>query len=164
MIVLEVILPDRPGSLIELIKPISENGGNIHGIIHFHDKKKDNLIPVHITFELKEELLQTNLAKIKSNLEYKGIKISKLTQEIPQQEIKIILWGHVFETDIVDTVKRISKVGARVSEIQAKLLDPLDESSVLLNIVIPISINRETIFNIIQEICREKNLMLFKSQ
>lgn len=164
MIVLEAVLPDRPGSLIELIKPISENGGNIYGIIHDHDKKKDNLIPVQVTFELKEELLQTNLAKIKSNLEHKGIKISKITQEKPQQQIKIILWGHVFETDIVDTVKRISKVGARVSEIQAKLLDPSDESSVLLNIIIPISINRETIFKIIQEICSEKNLMLFKSQ
>jgi len=164
LIVLKAILPDRPGSLIELIKPISENGGNIYGIIHDHDKKKDNLIPVQVTFELIEEFLQTNLAKIKSNLEHKGIKISKITQEIPQQQIKIILWGHVFETDIVDTVKRISKVGARVSEIQAKLLDPSDESSVLLNIVIPISINQETIFKIIQEICSEKNLMLFKSQ
>ena len=39
MIQLEVKLPDQPGSLVELIKPISDNGGNIFGILHHHDKK-----------------------------------------------------------------------------------------------------------------------------
>jgi len=32
MINLEVKIPDTPGSLIELIKPISKNGGNIYGL------------------------------------------------------------------------------------------------------------------------------------
>lgn len=32
MIILEVKLPDIPGSLNELIKPISENSGNIYGL------------------------------------------------------------------------------------------------------------------------------------
>ena len=53
MINLEVKLPDTPGSLIELIKPISKNGGNIYGIMHFHDRKVNNMIPVNINFELK---------------------------------------------------------------------------------------------------------------
>ncbi|TFF97539.1 MAG: amino acid-binding protein, partial [Promethearchaeota archaeon] len=41
-----VRLPDTPGSLIELIKPISDNGGNIFGILHYHDKKINNKITV----------------------------------------------------------------------------------------------------------------------
>ena len=117
MIVLEAVLPDTPGNFMELINPIAENGDNIYGIIHNHDKKKNNLIPVQVTFELNEELLETNLDKIKTILEKKGIKISKLTRELEQQKIKIILWGHFFETDIVDTIKRVSEKGARISEI-----------------------------------------------
>ncbi len=164
MIILEALLKDQPGSLIEFLKPISENGGNIFGIIHDHNKKKNNLIPVHVTFELHEELLKTNLPKIREALEEKGIKISKLTQELAQQEMKVILWGHVFESDIVNTVKRIAEKGARVSEIRAKLLEVKDESSALLTIELPVSIDKETILDTIQQICKEKNLLLFKSE
>jgi len=164
LIILEALLKDQPGSLIEFLKPISENGGNIFGIIHDHNKKKNNLIPVHVTFELHEELLKTNLPKIREALEEKGIKISKLTQELAQQEMKVILWGHVFESDIVNTVKRIAEKGARVSEIRAKLLEVKDESSALLTIELPVSIDKETILDTIQQICKEKNLLLFKSE
>ena len=164
MIILEALLKDQPGSLIEFLKPISDNGGNIFGIIHDHNKKKNNLIPVHVTFELHEELLKTNLPKIREALEEKGIKISKLTQELAQQEMKVILWGHVFESDIVNTVKRIAEKGARVSEIRAKLLEVKDESSALLTIELPVSIDKETILDTIQQICKEKNLLLFKSE
>ena len=67
MINLEVKLPDTPGNLIELIKPISENGGNIFGILHHHDKKVGNMIPVTVTFELNDEVLEKNLTGIKFN-------------------------------------------------------------------------------------------------
>jgi ACT domain-containing protein len=164
LIILEALLKDQPGSLIEFLKPISENGGNIFGIIHDHNKKKNNLIPVHVTFELHEELLKTNLSKIREALEKKGIKISKLTRELAQQEMKVILWGHVFESDIVNTVKRIAEKGARVSEIRAKLLEVKDESSALLTIELPVSIDKKTILDTIQQICKEKNLLLFKSE
>ena len=164
MIILEALLKDQPGSLIELIRPISEYGGNIFGIIHDHNKKENNLIPVHVTFELNEELLETSLQKIRKALEENGIKISTLTQELAIQEIKVILWGHVFESDIVNTVKRIAEKGARVSEIRAKLLEVKDESSVLLKIELPLSISKEIILQTVQKICEEKKLLLFKSE
>ena len=36
MIYLEVKLPDIPGSLIELIKPVSQNGGELLKSRHMH--------------------------------------------------------------------------------------------------------------------------------
>ena len=65
MIYLEVKLPDIPGSLIELIRPVSQHGGNIYGVLHHHDKKINNMIPVDIWFELSEELIQISLKNIK---------------------------------------------------------------------------------------------------
>lgn len=164
LIILEALLKDQPGSLIEFLKPISDNGGNIFGIIHDHNKKKNNLIPVHVTFGLNEELMQSSLPKIRKSLEDNGIKISKLTQELAHQEIKVILWGHVFESGIIDTIKRINANGARVSEIRAKFLEVKDESSVLFSIELPISIKKETILETLHDICKEKNLLLFKSE
>ena len=67
MINLEVKLPDTPGNLVELIKPISNNGGNIFGILHHHDKIINNLIPVSVSFELSEELTDIGLKNIKKD-------------------------------------------------------------------------------------------------
>ena len=69
MIYLEAKLPDVPGSLIELIKPISQNGGNIHGVLHHHDKKLNNMIPVDIWFDLSEESIEKSLENIKNDFE-----------------------------------------------------------------------------------------------
>ena len=78
MIYLEVKLPDIPGSLIELIRPVSQFGGNIYGVLHHHDKKMNNMIPVDIWFELSEELIEISLENIKKDLIEKNIKLIKI--------------------------------------------------------------------------------------
>ena len=65
MIELEVRIPDSPGALIKLIKPISENSGNIHGILHSHKDKINGNIPVLIRFEFLTKEKKANLEKIK---------------------------------------------------------------------------------------------------
>ena len=103
---IRALLPDTPGSLVELIKPISENGGNIFGILHFHDKKVNNMIPVNITFELHKDLIDTNLKKIQEILREKNIQIEKITFGDEKKHVTVILTGHVFDTDVVDTIHR----------------------------------------------------------
>ena len=82
MINLEVKIPDTPGSLIELIKPISNNGGNVYGILHFHDRKTNNMIPVNISFELSESIQEVSLKKIKSELKERNIQIENIAYGI----------------------------------------------------------------------------------
>ena len=51
----EVLLEDKPGTLINLLTPISVNGCNIHGIYHGQKREDDNRIPVFVKFEVADK-------------------------------------------------------------------------------------------------------------
>ena len=80
MITLECLIPDYPGSLIEFIKPISDNQGNIFGILHYHDKKRNNMIPVSVSFDLPQELMESSLDKIQKELRNKTYITSSVNE------------------------------------------------------------------------------------
>jgi len=163
MINLEVKIPDTPGSLIELIKPISTYGGNIFGIFHHHDKKINNMIPVNITFELSEELLDTGLEKIKTTLRQKNIEIINVTKGIERKQLVVILTGHVFDTDVLDTIKRLAKSNIKVSELEAKFTEIEDISNVKFKLEIPESTTEEKVIEELNKICEDKNLSLIRA-
>lgn len=163
MINLEVKIPDRPGSLIELIKPISESGGNIYGILHYHDKKINNLIPVDISFELAKEVLDSGIQKIKQILKEKGIQIEKITFGIDKKDVTVILTGHVFDTDVMDTIKRLASQQIFVSELQAKFTDLDQVSNVKMKLNVPESMSRTDAIKELYNICNEKNLFIITS-
>jgi ACT domain-containing protein len=162
LINIECKLPDSPGSLIELIKPISNNSGNIYGILHYHDKKINNMIPVSINFELPKELMEQSLEKIQIELEEKGIEIVNITLGVEQRNLIVILSGHVFDTDVVDTIKRLASKNIKVSELQAKFTDVSEISNVKLKIKYPESMTEKIIIRELQEICKEKGLTLLR--
>jgi ACT domain-containing protein len=164
MIFLECLIPDHPGSLVELIKPISNNHGNIYGILHFHDRKKENMIPVSVNFEIPEELLEASLENLKMELNEKNIHIEKLTMgEKTRQDLVVILTGHVFDTDIVDTIKRLASKNIKVPELQAKFTEISEVSNVKLKLVYPESMTEHDLIQEIASICKEKNLFLIRS-
>lgn len=163
MINLEVKIPDTPGSLIELIKPISTYGGNIFGIFHHHDKKINNMIPLNITFELSEELLDTGLEKIKTTLRQKNIEIINVTKGIERKQLVVILTGHVFDTDVLDTIKRLAKSNIKVSELEAKFTEIEDISNVKFKLEIPESTTEEKVIEELNKICEDKNLSLIRA-
>ena len=163
MINLEVKLPDSPGSLIELIKPISSNGGNIFGILHHHDKKINNMIPVSVNFELTEKLVELGLKKIRKELTEKNILIDKITFGAEKRYLTFILTGHVFDTDVLDTIKRLASKKIKVSELQAKFTDLEDISTVKFKVEFPESMTKVELINEFEKICEEKNLFLIKT-
>jgi ACT domain-containing protein len=163
MINLEVKLPDTPGSLIELIRPISKNGGNIYGILHYHDRKINNMIPVNITFELSEEIQEVSIQNIKRELKEKNIQIENINYGIEKKLITIILTGHVFDTDVMDTIKRLASKNINVLELQAKFTELEEESNVKLRIEFPEHMNKNELNNELRKICEEKNLFLITS-
>jgi ACT domain-containing protein len=163
MIYLEVKLPDVPGSLIELIKPISQNGGNIHGVLHHHDKKIDNMIPVDIWFEIKEELIENSLRKIEKELTNKNIEITKISVGSKNKTQSFILTGHVFDTDITDTIKRLDSKNIKVLDLHAKFTEMDEISSVLIKVEVPETISTIELTNEIEKICNEKNLFYIRT-
>jgi len=163
MIYLEVKLPDIPGSLVELIKPVSQNGGNIHGILHHHDKKLNNMIPVDIWFEINEELIDIALENIKKELIEKNIQLIKISVGSKNKILTFILTGHVFDTDITETIKRLDSKNIKVLELHAKFTGVDEISSVLMKVEFPEVMTKVELTNEIEKICKEKNLFLIRS-
>ena len=163
MIYLEVKLPDIPGSLIELFKPISQNGGNIYGVLHHHDKKNNNMIPVDIWFELNEELIDVSLENIKKDLMEKNIQLIKISVGSKNKFLTFILTGHVFDTDITDTIKRLDSKNIKVLELHAKFTEVDEISSVIFKVEFPEVMAKFELIDEIEKICEEKNLFLIRS-
>lgn len=163
MILLEVNLPDIPGSLIELIKPISKNGGNIYGILHHHDKKINNMIPVEITFELSDNILESSIQNIQNNLIEKHIEIIRISIDSKQKTFIFILSGHVFDTDITDTLNHLNSKKIIVTELHARFSKSEDISNVKFKVKFPQNMTRVKLVEEINQICKEKNLFLIKS-
>jgi ACT domain-containing protein len=160
---LEVKLPDTPGSLVELIKPISENGGNIYGILHFHDKKVNDLIPVNVSFELSEDIREVSIKNIRKKLKENNIQIENITFGIEKKEITVLLTGHVFDTDVLDTIKRLASKEINISELQAKFTELKDVSNVKLKIEFPENMTKKELVEELRQICKEKQLFLITS-
>jgi len=158
-----VRLPDTPGSLIELIKPISDNGGNIFGILHYHDKKINNKIPVEVTFELNEELRDISLENIQKELNEKNIPIEKITFGTKKRHFVIIITGHVFDTDVLDTIKRLAAKGIKTSELQAKFTELEEVSNVRFKFEVPETIKEKEFIEELKKICEEKGLSLIRA-
>jgi len=160
MINLEVKLPDTPGSLVELIRPISNNGGNIYGILHYHDKKINDLIPVNVTFELNEEIKELSLQKIRKELKENNIQVENITYGIDKREIIVLLTGHVFDTDVLDTIKRLASKEIKISELNAKFTELKEVSNVKLKIEFPENMTKKELIGELRSICKEKELFL----
>lgn len=163
MISLEVKLPDTPGSLVKLINPISQNGGNIYGILHFHDKKINDMIPVNITFDLSEDIKELSLQNIRKELRENNIQIENITYGIEKKEITVLLIGHVFDTDILDTIDRLASKEIIISELHAKFTELKEVSNVKLKIKFPENKTKSDLIDELKNICREKKLFLITS-
>ncbi len=163
MIYLEVKLPDTPGSLIEMIKPISKYGGNIYGILHNHDKKLNNMIPVTVWFDLNEGLNEISIQNIQKDLIEKDIEIIKISISPKNQVMTVILSGHVFDTDITDTIERLDSKNIHTLELQAKFTGFEDISNVKLNLEFPESMTKIELIRVIEKISKEKNLFFMHS-
>ncbi|PKP55833.1 MAG: hypothetical protein CVT89_07470, partial [Candidatus Altiarchaeales archaeon HGW-Altiarchaeales-2] len=102
---MKIFLKDTPGSLIRAIEPISTNGGNIQSIVHSHQFKSADEVPVEIVFGIDDV---KSLENIKSILLNEGIKISDILIEGKKYYKKrtrtIIMVGHIIDKDIMNTI------------------------------------------------------------
>jgi ACT domain-containing protein len=162
-ILIKAQLPDIPGTLIRMLKPISDNSGNISSVIHSHEDNSNGKIPVIVQFELPGEVQEEKLKIITEELESLSIEINEITQVLQRQTLIVILIGHVFETDFVDTYKRISEAGGILVNLNGKFTKQKEVSTVKFEI----ECDHECIPNLMEEIkiiCKEKNLSLISDR
>ena len=160
VIELKANLPDVPGALIKMLKPISDNAGNISSVIHMHEEGRGEKVPVVVRFDLPEDLMEEKLEVIQSELRELDIEVSAITDlGVKQEVVSVIMTGHVFQTDFVDTFKRLQDIGAHVVRIEAMFKELNDISNVKFELHVDQQAIKETMEEL-HRISQEKNLSM----
>jgi ACT domain-containing protein len=97
-------LADRPGELLNALRPIAENGGNLLSIFH----ERGNVTPRgRIPVEVDLECPPDRFDAIVEALRESGVNVVRAGAERYGEKLTVLLVGHVVETDLSDTLSRI---------------------------------------------------------
>ena len=153
-LVLELL--DVPGQLIKILEPISMLGANLITIIHKRDYKSENgKVPVQLTLEGEQE----SLKKVVNRFEELGFTIIEMDGVNKKKKITTILFGHIVDQDLRDTMDRINELeSVDIVGFDIKL-DGEEKSTALINIEADVG-NKQLVFDKIDEIAEEKNLLV----
>ncbi|WP_297983462.1 amino acid-binding protein [uncultured Methanobrevibacter sp.] len=153
-LILEIL--DVPGQLVSVLSPVGELGANLVTIIHQREtKNEEGRIPIQITLEGERENLQAVLDKFNEM----NLSVIKVDDAVKKEKLSTILYGHIIDTDLRDTVDKINAVdGLVVSDLQLKLDGEL-KSTALITIELDLG-KREIAFNKIMEIAEEKDFVV----
>ncbi|MHA1144948.1 MAG: hypothetical protein ACTSRW_09450 [Candidatus Helarchaeota archaeon] len=155
IVTLEVELPDTPGQLMKVVDVISLRGGNFFGIYHLRDLKTKDLVPVVFEFEIDSP---ESLGKIRSALEIQGIKIKRLESEVGVYGKTVILIGHIYKTDVKNTLDRLMARKAYIRKVDSRIKSSEEVSSMKINFQYEKKEDLDVIYAEINKICSEKGL------
>ncbi|MFB6235066.1 MAG: amino acid-binding protein [Halopenitus sp.] len=99
-------LADQPGQLLAALEPISANGGNLLSIFH----ERGNVtprgrIPVEVDVEARPDRFDAIVAALREE----GVNVVQAGAEHYAEEVVVLLVGHLVETDLSDTLRRIEE-------------------------------------------------------
>ena len=153
-LVLELL--DVPGQLVSVLEPISGLGANLVTIIHKRDFKNDHgMVPVQLTLEGDQE----NLNNVIKRFDELGIRIVEMDGIVKKEIISTILFGHIVDKDIRDTMDKINALdGVYVVGFDIKL-DGESKSTALINLETDFG-KKQYVFDKISEIAEEKDLLM----
>lgn len=153
-LILEIL--DVPGQLVSILSPIGELGANLVTIIHKREiKTEEGKVPVQIALEGERENLQAVIDKFREM----GVNLLEVDDTVRKEKLSTILYGHIIDTDLRDTVDKINAVdGLVVSDLQLKLDGEL-KSTALLTIELDLG-KREIAYDKVMEIAKEKDFLV----
>ncbi|SIQ75495.1 ACT domain-containing protein [Haladaptatus litoreus] len=98
-------LADEPGELLHALEPIAEYGGNLLSVFH----ERGSLTPRgHIPVEVDLECPPDRFDAIVSALREASVNVIRAGAERYDEEITVVFTGHIIDTDISDTLSRIT--------------------------------------------------------
>ncbi|WP_458404099.1 amino acid-binding protein [Methanobrevibacter sp.] len=153
-LVLELL--DVPGQLVSVLDPIGTLGANLVTVIHKRElKNEQGMVPVHITIEGERE----NLFNVIEKFDELGISIVEMDGVVKKEMISTILYGHIVDQDLRNTMDRINALkGVVIVGFDLKL-DGEKESTALITIETDYGI-KQSVFEKIKEIAEEKQLLM----
>jgi len=153
-LVLELL--DVPGQLVKALEPISGVGVNLVTVIHKRDYKNENgNVPVQLTVEGEQE----DLLRLIQRFEDLGFSIIEMDGVVKKEKISTILFGHIVDQDLRDTMDRINELDGVVIVAFDIKLNGEEKSTALINIEANIG-KKQDVFNRIAEIAEEKDLLV----
>ena len=155
---LKLELQDKPGQLLEAIKPISESGANIITISHQRDEEDPGAdLIVDIVISHQESILPKLLDSLKEH----GITITRVGIERLMCMKTFILIGHILHTDLTDTINQIDRKDiAEVTELHM-IMPKVDEpSTAKITIKAVTEAEMDNVIEKLEAIAAKKNLMI----
>lgn len=153
-------LVDEPGELLRALQPIATNGGNLLSIFH----ERGNITPRgHIPVEVDVEATPERFADVVRGLREAGINVVQAGAERYSESITIILSGHLVDTGLSDTLKRIrNETNTSITELSLSAPQGTqDVSSARLRVGTASGEVKETM-STIREIADDKDLQLIE--
>ncbi|ABR54906.1 amino acid-binding ACT domain protein [Methanococcus vannielii SB] len=159
MIFLDLELKDSPGELLKALQPISSAGANIFSVIHLRENKTDDgRVPVKVVLEkLNEDILNT----IVLDLEKLDVVVAKINEKVKKINFDVVVIGHIVDTDVLDTIDRLNKIGL-VVDLNLTMPTPEAESSAKMRVIVD-SENLNQLYEEFEKISKEKGLLFIKS-
>ena len=153
-LILEIL--DVPGQLVSILNPIGELGANVVTIVHKREiKAEEGKAAIEIAIEGERENLQAVVDRFKEM----NLSLIEVDDTIKKEKLSTILYGHIIDSDLRDTVDKINAVdGLVVSDLQLKLDGEL-KSTALITIELDLG-KRDIAYNKVMEIAEEKDFLV----
>jgi ACT domain-containing protein len=120
-------LVDEPGELLRALEPISAAGGNLLSIYH----ERGNLTPRgHIPVEVDISCVPQQFDAIVDSLREAGVNVIQAGSERYDEELVVLLVGHLVDTDLSDTLQQIeARADASLTDLSLSAPRGRDETS-----------------------------------
>lgn len=155
-------LVDEPGELLNALRPIAENGGNLLSIYH----ERGNVtprgrIPVEIDLECPPERFEDIVGALREA----GINVMQAGRERYSEELTVVLVGRLIESDLSDTLTAFEEsAGIAVVDLSLSAPRGTDEvSSARLRLATAAGDVEDTL-SVVRSIADRKGLLVIEPQ
>ena len=157
---MDLELKDKPGQLVQALKPLSTFGANIMSVLHQHDQRTPRgAIPVQVVFQLTNGKLNDIIA----GLEDSGVRIVRVGKKLMYEEVTVILIGHIVHSDMGDTIDQIDSTGfAEVVNLSISMpgINEPSSASLVINAVDMAQLGKA--LDILRRVASEKDLLVIE--
>ncbi|MHC1688391.1 MAG: amino acid-binding protein [Methanothrix sp.] len=157
---MDLELQDIPGQLLLALQPLKENKANIISVVHHRDRKTPRgMIPVRFVLEMDRSRIEALQTKLKES----GISVVRAGEDRFMESVSVVLVGHVLDSDIGDTVKRIDSTGfAEVMDLALTMPGVDEPSSAFMKIRATGKAEIQKALTILREVGKEKKLLVIE--
>jgi ACT domain-containing protein len=157
---MDLELKDRPGQLVQALKPLSTFGANIMSVLHQHDHRTPRgAIPVQVVFQLTNGKLNDIIAELENG----GVRIVCVGKKLMYEEVTVILIGHIVHSDMGDTIDQIDSTGfAEVVSLSISMpgINEPSSASMVINAVDMAQLVKA--LDILKRVASEKDLLVIE--